>query len=96
MSFVVGERVRTSGRDPAHHYRVPRYLRAKRGRIEAVHAAYPLADARAAGDPQAPVETLYTVAFDGREVWDGDAEPNTVYHAELWESYLVAEAPAQT
>jgi nitrile hydratase len=88
MSFAVGDRVRTSGRDPAHHYRVPRYLRAKTGRIEAVHAAFPLADARAAGDPAAPIETLYTVAFEGVEVWAGAAEPNTVYHAELWESYL--------
>jgi len=91
VRFAVGDRVRTSDRDPAHHYRVPRYLRAKRGRIEAVHAAYPLADARAAGDPHPPVETLYTVAFEGTEVWNRDAEPNTVYHAELWESYLLRD-----
>jgi nitrile hydratase len=89
MRFAVGDAVRTSGRDPDHHYRVPRYLRGKRGRIEAVHAAFPLADARAAGDPSPPVETLYTVAFAGGEVWAEGAEPNTVYHAELWESYLV-------
>jgi nitrile hydratase len=88
VKFSVGEAVQTSGRDPVHHYRVPRYLRAKRGRIEAVHAAFPLADARAAGDPAPPVETLYTVAFAGDDVWPGGAEPNTVYHAELWESYL--------
>jgi len=89
VRFAVGDAVRTSGRDPAHHYRVPRYLRAKRGRIEAVHAAFPLADARAAGDPSPPIETLYTVAFAGDEVWADSAEPNTVYHAELWESYLL-------
>lgn len=92
MTYGVGDLVRTSGRDPAHHYRVPRYLRAKRGRIEAVHAAFPLADARAAGDPAPPLETLYTVAFDGGEVWPEGAEPNTVYHAELWESYLLPAA----
>ena len=92
MSYAVGDAVRTSARDPAHHYRVPRYLRAKRGRIEAGHAAFPLADARAAGDPSPPVETLYTVAFDGAEVWLDAAEPNTVYHAELWESYLLPAA----
>jgi nitrile hydratase len=92
VSYAVGDAVRTSARDPAHHYRVPRYLRAKRGRIEAVHAAFPLADARAAGDPSPPVETLYTVAFDGAEVWLDAAEPNTVYHAELWESYLLPAA----
>jgi len=88
MSFAVGDIVQTSARDPEHHYRVPRYLRAKRGRIEAVHGAFPLADARAAGDPNPPLETLYTVAFAGSDVWSGKGEPNTVYHAELWESYL--------
>jgi nitrile hydratase len=91
VTFAAGDAVRTSGRDPAHHHRLPRYLRAKRGRIESVHAAYPLADIRASGNPDAPLETLYTVAFDGAEVWGPDAEPQTVYFADLWESYVIRE-----
>jgi hypothetical protein len=87
MTLRIGDAVVTSGRNPAGHNRLPRYLRAKPGRIEAVHAEYPLADASAAG--RAVSEQLYTVAFEARELWDADAEPNCVIHAELWESYLV-------
>ena len=87
MTLRVGDLVTTSGRNPAGHNRLPRYLRAKPGRIEAVHAAYPLADARAAGHEVS--EPLYTVAFAAHDIWDADAEPDCVLHAELWESYLV-------
>lgn len=89
MSFAVGDAILTSGANPAGHNRLPRYMRAKRGRVEAVHERFPLADARAAGRGDAPVEPLYTVAFDARELWGADAEPNVTIHAELWESYLV-------
>jgi nitrile hydratase len=82
-----GDRVQTSGRNPASHNRLPRYLRAKPGVIEAVHGCCPVADASAAG--LKVTEPLYTVAFDAADLWDVDAEPNCVIHAELWESYLV-------
>lgn len=88
MSFTVGDSLRTSGADPDGHHRLPRYLRAKRGTIEAVHGRYPLADVRATGGPDAPLEMLYTVAFDAGEVWGSYAEGDDILHAELWESYL--------
>ena len=88
MRFAVGDAVRTSGDNPPGHNRLPRYLRAKRGRIVAVRGAYPLADLRALGRSPAP-ETLYTVAFAAAEIWEGDAETNQTLHADLWESYLV-------
>lgn len=88
MSRRPGDAVLTSTRNPAGHYRLPRYLRAKPGVIEAVHGPYPLADERAAG--RDVPETLYTVAFAAADLWGADAEPNCVVHAELWESYLVA------
>lgn len=86
MNRSPGERVFTVGRNPAGHNRLPRYLRAKPGVIEAVHGSYPLADARAAGREQP--ETLYTVAFAGSDLWDCDAEAGCVIHADIWESYL--------
>lgn len=86
MTLRVGDAVITSGRNPAGHNRLPRYLRAKPGRIEAVHARCPLADERAVGRDVG--EQLYTVAFAAHDIWDADAEPNCVLHAELWESYL--------
>jgi nitrile hydratase subunit beta len=87
MTLAVGDAVITSGANPAGHNRLPRYLRAKRGRIVAIRGSFPLADLRAAGLP-APPEMLYTVAFDAREVWAEGAGPNETLHADLWESYL--------
>ncbi len=86
MTLRVGDGVVTSSRNPAGHNRLPRYLRAKPGVIEAVHAPFPLADARANG--VIVPERLYTVAFAGDDVWGIDAEPGCTLHAELWESYL--------
>jgi hypothetical protein len=83
-----GDAVMTSGRNPPGHNRLPRYLRAKPGIIEAVHGSYPLADERAAG--RDVPEALYTVAFAAADLWGADAEPNCTIHAELWESYLAA------
>ncbi len=88
MSFAVGDNVLTSGADPDGHHRLPRYLRAKCGTVEAVHGRYPLADVRATGRADAPLEILYTVAFDASEVWGRHAEGDDIIHAELWESYL--------
>lgn len=85
----VGDRVMTSARNPPGHTRLPRYLRAKPGSIEAVHERFPLADERAAG--RNVLEQLYTVAFEAADIWDSDAEPNCLIHAELWESYLVSQ-----
>jgi len=88
VNLGVGDKVRTSSADPDGYHRLPRYLRAKRGRIVAIHGSYPLADIRATGQADAPLEMLYTVEFDAREVWGPYAEGNDVIHAELWESYL--------
>ena len=87
MTWGVGDQVVTSARNPAGHNRLPRYLRAKPGIVEAVHDCYPLADERALGREQ--FERLYTIAFAAADVWGADAEPDCVIHAELWESYLV-------
>jgi hypothetical protein len=86
MTLRVGDPVITSPRNPAGHNRLPRYLRAKPGIVEAVHGLHPLADERAFGH-NVP-EQLYTVAFAAADIWDADAEPNCTIYAELWESYL--------
>lgn len=87
MSLAIGDAVVTSGANPSGHNRLPRYLRARRGRVVALRGRFPLADLRAAG-LEPPPEMLYTVAFDAREVWRDSAEPNQTIHADLWESYL--------
>jgi nitrile hydratase len=91
--FRAGDRVRTRAVNPEGHTRLPRYLCDRTGTIEAINGTYPLPDERARGVSQASCtnETLYTVVFDGREVWrERFSEPVSV-SADLWDSYLEPE-----
>ncbi len=80
--------VRTDG-----HTRLPQYLARRRGRIESVHGPFPLADESARGAANATKSTLYTVVFDGREVWGARANTPLSIAADLWDAYLELEAP---
>jgi nitrile hydratase subunit beta len=91
--FQPGDRVRTRAVPSEGHTRLPRYLAGRRGTIEAVHGVYPLPDHRALGVDlvRCKKEMLYTVVFEGREVWrERVSEPVTV-SADLWDSYLESE-----
>ncbi|HMI85715.1 MAG TPA: SH3-like domain-containing protein [Polyangiaceae bacterium] len=93
--FKAGDRVRTRAANPEGHTRLPRYLCDRRGTIETAHDVYPLPDERAKGVSLelCKKEMLYTVVFDGREVWgEQSAEPLSV-SADLWDTYLHAEQP---
>ena len=84
--FAPGDRVRLQNRHPQGHTRIPGYARGKLGRIIAVHGGFVLPDSSAHGDDRA--ERLYTVEFDGAELWGADAEPGTRITIDAWESYL--------
>jgi nitrile hydratase len=88
--FRVGEPVVTRNTHPRGHTRLPRYARARRGRIARVHGVDTLPDANAHGRGPSP-QPLYSVRFDGRELWGESAEPGQSVYLDLWESYL---APA--
>ncbi|MEZ5750477.1 MAG: nitrile hydratase subunit beta [Paracoccaceae bacterium] len=85
--FTPGQRVRTINAHPQHHTRLPRYLRGHTGVIESEHGGFVLPDTNAHGNGENP-ERLYTVVFDGAEVWGKDAEPGLTISADLWEGYL--------
>jgi len=85
--FAVGDAVRTHAGEVPHHTRLPRYVRGKRGVIERVHGAHVFADAHATGRGESP-RWLYTVAFDARELWSGDADATQVVSIDAWEPYL--------
>lgn len=90
--FAVGDLVRTRQRHPAGHTRVPRYARGRVGVVEQLHGAHVFAEAHAASPPggafdEAP-QWLYTVRFDGRELWGEDAEPGTSLSIDAWEATL--------
>ncbi len=85
--FAVGDTVRTRVIHPAGHTRLPRYARGKRGEVVAVHGAHVLPDANSRDEGEQP-QWLYTVRFDGRELWGPEADPALTVTIEAWESYL--------
>jgi hypothetical protein len=93
--FAVGDVVHTRATNPDGHTRLPAYLCDRTGTIERVHGLVPLADdrARGASAPNAEREALYTVLFQGSDVWRGHADGAHSVSADLWDSYLERDAP---
>ncbi|WP_199087963.1 nitrile hydratase subunit beta [Bosea sp. ASV33] len=85
--FAVGDKVRTIVMHPQHHTRLPRYARGKTGVVERIVGCHVFPDTGAQGQPEA-AQWLYTVVFDGRELWGRDADPTSTVSIEAWESYL--------
>ncbi|WP_323179364.1 MULTISPECIES: SH3-like domain-containing protein [unclassified Streptomyces] len=83
--FPPGTTVRTFHHDPAHHTRLPRYARGKRGVVVEPEGWAELADVSAQGRGDAPVEQVYAVRFAARDLW-GEGDHHVVL--DLWESYL--------
>lgn len=86
--FAVGDRVHARGLHGSGHTRLPGYIRDRRGVVVAVRGRVPLADDRARGIAAPRIETLYTVAFEGRELWGDATEAGVSVHADLWDAYL--------
>lgn len=88
--FAIGQQVRMRGGPVDHHTRLPGYVQGKVGTIEALHGMHVFADAHAQGLGEAP-QWLYTVVFDGAELWGAQTEPGLRVSVDAWESYM-AEA----
>jgi nitrile hydratase subunit beta len=87
-TFAIGERVRARVMNPLGHTRLPRYVRGRTGTVESVHGChvYPDVHARVPGDEDP--QWLYTVVFDGRELWGADADPTVTVSVDAFEPYL--------
>ncbi len=85
--FAPGDRVRTKNIHPATHTRLPRYARDKTGVIEAIRGCHVFPDTAAVGQGENP-QWLYTVLFEGRELWGDSAEPSLKVSIEAFEPYL--------
>jgi nitrile hydratase subunit beta len=85
--FAVGDRVVTRNEHPTHHTRLPRYARGKRGMIHRIHGPAIFPDTNAHGLGENP-QVLYSVRFDGNELWGDSSEPGEQLYLDLWESYL--------
>ena len=85
--FKPGDRVRTRNINPQGHTRLPRYARDKQGVVELIHGCHAYPDAVASGRGDDP-QWLYTVVFDGREIWGADADPTLKISIDAFEPYL--------
>jgi len=85
--FKPGDRVRTRNIHPATHTRLPRYARDKVGVVEACQGCHMYPDAVASNRGEDP-QWLYTVVFDGRELWGPDSDPTLKVSIEAFEPYL--------
>jgi nitrile hydratase subunit beta len=85
--FKVGDRVRTRNFHPREHTRLPRYARGKAGIVDAVRGGFVFPDSNAHGKGESP-QWVYTVVFDGRELWGEGSDPALTVSIDAWESYL--------
>lgn len=85
--FATGDRVRTRNINPPSHTRLPRYARDREGVIEAERGCHVFPDSVTTGRGEDP-QWLYTVVFDGRELWGAGADPSLRVSIEAFEPYL--------
>lgn len=85
--FAAGDRVRTRNLNPETHTRLPRYARGKTGKVEAVQGSFVFPDDNAHGKGENP-QWVYTVVFEGPEIWGEGADPSLTVSIDAWESYL--------
>ena len=85
--FAVGDPVRAKSFSPPTHTRLPRYVRGHIGVVERIHGAHVFPDSNAHGGGEHP-QWLYTVTFEGRELWGDDAEPSLKISIDAFEPYL--------
>jgi nitrile hydratase len=85
--FGVGDPVRVRAERNNGHTRQPAYVTGRRGVIVDHRGAAVFADVHAAARTKV-AEHLYTVAFEGAELWGDGAESNTEIRIELFEPYL--------
>ena len=69
------------------HTRLPRYARDKVGVVEAIRGCHVFPDTVALGKGDDP-QWLYTVLFDGRELWGESSDPTLKVSIEAFEPYL--------
>ncbi len=85
--FKPGDKVRTVNVHPQGHTRLPRYARDKVGIVELIHGCHAYPDSVASGRGDDP-QWLYTVVFEGSEIWGADADPTSKISIDAFEPYL--------
>ena len=88
--FRAGERVRVSDRRPIGHYRVPTYLRGKRGTVESVIEPMSMDNEEEGyGRHAGRVRHYYRIAFAMSELWEQYAgAPGDELRIEVFENWI--------
>ncbi len=85
--FKAGDRVRTKNMHPTTHTRLPRYARGRSGVIERVLGYQVFPDSSALGHGEDP-RWLYSVVFEGRELWGSDTDAFLKVSIDAFEPFL--------
>ena len=85
--FAPGDNVRAKMISPPTHTRLPRYVRGHIGTIERVIGCHVFPDSNARGAGEDP-QWLYTVTFNGAELWSDARDPKLEVSVDAWEPYL--------
>lgn len=86
-AFSVGDTIRARNFQPPGHTRLPRYVRGRLGRIEAVHGSHVFPDTNAHDQGESP-QPLYNVRFSAGELWGAGVHEHDSVSIDLWEDYL--------
>jgi nitrile hydratase beta subunit len=85
--FKAGDRVRAKNINPRTHTRLPRYVRGHIGTVERVVGCHVFPDSNASDAGENP-QWLYTIRFDGSELWGEGADRTVRVSVDAWEPYL--------
>ena len=85
--YKPGERVRAKNIHPKTHTRLPRYVRGHVGVVERDHGCHVFPDTAAMEAGENP-QWLYTVVFEGTELWGSDSDPTLKISIDAFEPYL--------
>ncbi len=85
--FSAGDRIRVVTVQSSGYTRTPGYVTGRPGVVTAHHGATLFPDAHAVGRRARP-QHLYTVAFEGGDLWGDAADPGTEVRVDLFEAYL--------
>lgn len=88
--FEPGDTVKVSDRSPVGHYRVPTYLRGRRGVVEAVIMPCSVDNEEEGfGRDAGSKRHYYRITFPMPEIWPGyEGSPRDSLHIEVFESWL--------
>ena len=85
--FKAGDKVRARNIHPLTHTRLPRYVRGHVGVVERDHGVQVFPDSAATDAGENP-QWLYTVVFDGTELWGADSDASVKISIDAFEPYL--------